>query len=180
MLLESYTLEIFKSKCQAEAQGVHCYVHLEDDISEVLPFLNSVLGGFVYTNDPPSLTLKASGKLITFHPRKIAINALRDREEAEKIAAWLQREINESWESRDEIEPSTESAKQPSTESAKQPVLIEIFKLLPRTNCRECAEPTCLVFASLAVEGVKDQNDCPPISEENKEQLREYLAGFSF
>jgi ArsR family metal-binding transcriptional regulator len=172
MLLAGYTLEIFKSKCQAEALGVHCYAHLEDDISEVLPYLNTVLGGFVYTNDPPSLTLKASGKLITLHPQKIAINALRDREEAEKIAAWLQREINETWDKRADIKPSTKSA--------QQPVLMEIFKLLPRTNCRECGEPTCLVFAARAVEGVKDQNDCPPISVENKEQLREYLSGFSF
>ena len=172
MLLGSYTLEIFKSKCQAEAQGVHCYIHLEDDISEVLPYLNTILGGFTYTNDPPTLTFKASGKLITLHSRKIAVNALRDREEAEKIAAWLRREINEAWENRDEIKPSSESA--------KQPVLMEIFKLLPRTNCRECGEPTCLVFASRAVEGVKDQNDCPPISVDSREQLREYLSGFSF
>ena len=172
MLLGGYRLEIFKSKCQAEAEGVHCYIHLEADISEVLPYLNTVLGGFIYTNEPPSLMLKASGKLITFHSRKIAINALRDRNEVEKISAWLQREINDAWENRDKIEPNTESA--------KQPVLMEIFKLLPRTNCRECGEPTCLVFASRAVEGVKDQNDCPPISVENNEQLREYLSGFSF
>ena len=172
MLLGGYTLEIFKSKCQAEAEGVHCFVHLEDDISAVLPYLNTVLGGFVNTREPPSLMLKASGKLITLHSRKIAINALRDRNEAEKISGWLQREINEVWEKRDEIVPCTESA--------KQPVLMEIFKLLPRTNCRECGEPTCLVFSSRAVEGVKDQNDCPPISVENKKQLREYLSGFSF
>jgi len=31
------------------------------------------------------------------------------------------------------------------------------------SNCGECGDPTCLVFASLAVEGVKDKNDIPPI-----------------
>jgi len=24
---------------------------------------------------------------------------------------------------------------------------IEIFKLLPKTNCKDCGEPTCLAFA---------------------------------
>ena len=47
MLLTGYSLEIFKSKCYSEAKGVHCFAHLNDDVGEVLPFLNTVLGGFV-------------------------------------------------------------------------------------------------------------------------------------
>ena len=43
MLLEDYTLEIFKSKCQADAKGVHCFAHLGQDVSEALPYLNAVL-----------------------------------------------------------------------------------------------------------------------------------------
>jgi cold shock CspA family protein len=92
--------------------------------------------------------------------------------EAEKIVAWLQREINEAWDRRAEIETSTESA--------RQPVLLEVLKLLPRTNCHECNEPTCLVFAARVIAGVKDQNDCPPISEENKTHLGVYLSQFRF
>lgn len=172
MLLQGYELEIFKSKCQSDAQGVHCFAHLNNDVREVLPYLNTVLGGFVYTHEPPALTLKNYGKLITIHPRKIAVNALRDEEEAEKIIAWLQREINETWDRRAEIEPCTESA--------RQPVLLEVLKLLPRTNCRECHDPTCLVFASKVIEGAKDQNDCPPMAEEKKQQLAEYLSQFRF
>ena len=86
MLLTGYRLEIFKSKCDTEATGVHCFAHLRDDISAVLPFLNSVLGAFVYISNPPSLMLKNYGKLITLEARKIAVNALKGEEEAEKIA----------------------------------------------------------------------------------------------
>ena len=172
MFVGGYSLEIFKSKCDSNAKGVHCFVHLEDDISEVLPYLNSRLGGFVYTQDPPSLTLKHYGKLLTFHPEKIAVNALKDRHEAEQIADWLFREINETWERRREI--------QPSTDSAKQPTLIEVLKLLPKTNCRKCNEPTCMVFATRVVDGVKNEKDCLEISIENKEKLEMYLSGFRF
>jgi ArsR family metal-binding transcriptional regulator len=172
MLLTGYSLEICKSKCQADAKGVHCFVQLDDDVSAVLPYLNTVLGGFVYTTEPPALTLKNYGKLITIHPRRIAINALRDREEAEKIAAWLQREINGTWQNRAEIEPSTSSA--------RQPVLLEILKLLPRTNCRQCGDATCLVFAAKAVEGVRNQDDCPPLLAANRTLLAEYLSSFRF
>lgn len=172
MLLTGYTLEIFRSKCNAGAQTLHCFAHLHDDVGEVLPYLNTVLGGFSCTREPPSLTLKNSGKLITIHPRKIAVNALKDEDQAQKIIAWLQREINSTWESRGSIEPRFTGA--------RQPALIEILKLLPRTNCRECGLPTCMVFAAQAVEGVKDHNSCPTLPEEKKLALAEYLSQFHF
>ena len=172
MLLKGYSLEIFKSKCNAAAIGVHCHAHLTDDVSDVLPYLNTVLGGHIYTENPPSLSLKIYNKLITIHARKIAVNALNDREEAEKIIAWLQREINDAWENRAAIEPSTKSAQQPQ--------FLEIFKLLPRTNCKQCGDPTCMVFATKVLEGGRDQNDCPAIDPQKKVQLQDYLAQFSF
>ena len=172
MLLTGYKLEIFKSKCDTEATGVHCFAHLSDDISAVLPFLNSVLGAFVYISNPPSLMLKNYGKLITLEARKIAVNALKDEEEAEKIIAWLQREINETWEKRGVIDPSTESE--------RRPVLLDVLKLLPRTNCQECGEKTCMVFATRVIEGSFDQEDCPSINTEKKEMLKTYLSQFRF
>ncbi len=172
MLLKGYTLDIVKSHCDPDAKGVHCYVNLQNDIKAVLPYLNTVLGGFIYTENPPTLTLKVHGKLITLHSTTIAINALRDEEEAEKVAEWLQREINDTWKRRQEIEPSTKSC--------ERPVLMEVFKLLPRTNCRECGQPTCLVFASLVVEGAKDQEDCPAMTPGNSNELKAYLSQFYF
>ena len=96
MLLRGYTLEIFRSKCHAGAETLHCFAHLSDDVGPVLPYLKTVLGGFACCPEPPALTLRSSGKLITIHARKIAVNALKDEEEAEKLVAWLQREINEA------------------------------------------------------------------------------------
>ena len=172
MLLPGYTLEIFRSKCHAGAQTLHCFAHLHDDVSQALPYLNTVLGGFSYTREPPSLTLKNSGKLITIHARKIAVNALQDEQQAEKIVAWLQREINGAWEARQTIEPSVTGAIQPS--------LMEILKLLPKTNCRQCAQPTCMVFAVRVMEGAKDGNDCPALADDKREKLSAYLAQFRF
>jgi ArsR family metal-binding transcriptional regulator len=54
-----------------------------------------------YTREPPSLTLKNSSKLSTIHAHNIAVNALQDEEQAEKIVAWLLREITSAWENRE-------------------------------------------------------------------------------
>lgn len=172
MLLQSYTKDIFRPECNPSFQSLHCIAHLDQDVSEALPYLNSMLGGFDYFKEPPAVTFRIQGKIITVHPREIAVNALKDEEEADKILQWLQREINEAWEKRDQIEPRFESSPKPK--------ILEILKLLPKTNCRECGQPTCMVFAALAAQDVKNADDCPALTEEKKMFLQAYLARFRF
>ena len=171
MLLESYRLEIFNNQCMPGAMTVQCFVHLDQDVSAVLPYLNGELGGFTYIREPPSVTFQMHGKLLTVHGRKIAVNALKDEAEAKKIVEWLKREINGVWENRDTITPRYEGMPQPQ--------LIQILKCLPKTNCRECGEPTCMVFATRVAEGVKGSGDCPPMNAESKQSVDDYMAGFS-
>jgi acetyl-CoA decarbonylase/synthase complex subunit gamma len=53
---------------------------------------------------------------------------------------------------------------------------IEIFKLLPKTNCKECGEPTCLAFAMKLAAGKAELAACPHVSEEAKAKLSEAAA----
>jgi ArsR family metal-binding transcriptional regulator len=170
MLLQSYTKEIFRPECNPSFQSLHCIAHLDQDVSEALPYLNSMLGGFDYFKEPPAVTFRIQGKIITVHPREIAVNALKDEEEADKILQWLQREINEAWEKRDQIKPKYEGLPKPK--------LLEILKLLPKTNCRECGEVTCMVFAARVAEGAKGPEQCPSLKEENRTKLNQYMTGF--
>ena len=85
MLLTGYKKEIFKPECNPHFESLHCFAHLENDIGEVIPYLNTVLGGTAYQKNPPSVMFQVSGRLIAIHPRKIAINALKDEHEADKI-----------------------------------------------------------------------------------------------
>jgi ArsR family metal-binding transcriptional regulator len=172
MLLTGYRKEIVRPECNPNFVSVHCIAHLDEDIGEALPYLNASLGGFQYVKNPPSVTFKAHGKLITVHSRQININALKEEAEADKILKSLIQEINEAWDRRAEIEPSYESQSSPS--------MLEILKLLPKTNCRECGEPTCMVFAIRVTEGVKGPEDCPPLEHENAGKLTEYLTQFDF
>ena len=48
---------------------------------------------------------------------------------------------------------------------------IEIFKLLPKTNCGDCGVPTCLAFAMSLAAGKAELSKCPHVSEEAKSQL---------
>jgi ArsR family metal-binding transcriptional regulator len=170
MLVAGYRLEIFNNECMPGALSVQCFAHLDQDAGPALPYLNAVLGGFTYIRTPPSVTFRIQGKLITVHGRKIAVNALKDEQEARKIVEWLLREINSAWEGRTEIEPSYQGVPRPR--------MIDILRLLPKTNCKACGAPTCLVFATQVADGIKGQNDCPPLDDGSKAKLAAYLEPF--
>lgn len=53
---------------------------------------------------------------------------------------------------------------------------IEIFKLLPKTNCQECGVPTCMAFAVKLAAGQAELDACPYVSAEAREKLEEASA----
>ena len=57
---------------------------------------------------------------------------------------------------------------------------IDVYKLLPGTNCRECRESNCMAFATRVVNGEIVLIDCPPVLTEkyrdNYQKLTELLA----
>jgi len=53
---------------------------------------------------------------------------------------------------------------------------IQIYKLLPQTNCKECGFPTCLAFAMKLAAKQVELSACPYVTEENKAQLAESSA----
>jgi acetyl-CoA decarbonylase/synthase complex subunit gamma len=53
---------------------------------------------------------------------------------------------------------------------------IEIYKLLPKTNCGKCGVPTCLAFAMKLANKQAELSACPDVSEDVKTQLEESSA----
>ncbi|MFC1654301.1 acetyl-CoA decarbonylase/synthase complex subunit gamma [Myxococcota bacterium] len=48
---------------------------------------------------------------------------------------------------------------------------IQIFQMLPKTNCKECGVPTCLAFAMNLAAGKAELTACPYVSDEAKQKL---------
>ena len=53
---------------------------------------------------------------------------------------------------------------------------VEIFKLLPKTNCKKCGQPTCLAFAMKLAQRQTSIDQCPDVSEDAKQKLGEASA----
>jgi ArsR family metal-binding transcriptional regulator len=169
MLVKNYHLEYCRPP-NPEATHLRGLARFDENIEELLPYLNTVLRGHLYMREPPSLTIKFRAKLITFHPHDIAINILKDEEEAEEIVRWLVGVINDTWAKRETIKATYEVPPQPR--------ILEILKLLPRTNCRACGEPTCLVFATRLSNGETAPGACPGREAGALDLLQNYLQQF--
>ena len=168
MLIETYDLEVFTPPREPGAERFSAVARLEADIREVLPYLNATLRGAVYNPGAPALTWKKGGHNIAFHPTQIAVSNVPDREAAIDGVEGLVKLVNRTWERRAEIEPSYEVRRRPS--------LMEVYKLLPRTNCKVCGEGSCFIFANKLVAGHVELQDCPVLNEPQYAKQQVHLA----
>ena len=173
MLIESYDLAIEVSRHSADEFEYEAMAHLPVDISSVLPYLNATLKSGFYLSDGPAFSWRQGDHKIGFWSDRIAVDHLETREQAKEIIDQLVKLVNDVWERRAEIEPDTR------THENLQP--LELYRLLPRTNCKECGENTCFNFALKLAAGQTTLKQCGPLyesaeHEEERTQLEEQVA----
>ena len=53
---------------------------------------------------------------------------------------------------------------------------LDIFKLSPKKNCKECGSPTCMAFCMKVAQGAVEIDKCPYFSDDAKAMLNEQTA----
>lgn len=156
-LIPGYELELFTPPWDPELDGYVAKANLPGDIREVIPYLNAVISGAVYNPEADALTWKEDGFSFGVHPHEVATYLVEDRAEAERVLGQVIERINACRSQREQIRPSHAARQRPKP--------LELYGLLPRTNCGECGEPTCFTFALklIALEAVPER--CPPLKE---------------
>ncbi len=167
MLLNDYQLRIVLPECDFSAETVNAIVALSEDISEVLPYLNTVLKGLLFIDKNKILTVKRGGHLITFRPREIDITKLKDEKEAKAVMEELKEMINETYQNRDKIEPDYTTVKELKSS--------DVLKFLPGTNCKECGERTCFSFSFKLIRREVEISKCKPLFSRVYQVKREAL-----
>ena len=157
-LIHSWDLELIRPPCLPGAEIWDAKAHLEVDIGELLPYLNAALPGARFFPAGEVLIWRNAGRKYSFRPREIGSAPVKDNEEARRVIADAVQMVNDIWSRREELEPDFTPAKEP-------PGLLEIYKLLPRTNCGECGCSTCMAFAKALREGAATVFECRPLCE---------------
>lgn len=164
MLLHSYKITRILP-CLADPMKIRVIADVSGETQEVFPYLNAILKGCIYNHPANTLTIRKDQKLITLHALHITLAKIEDENEAEELLKWLRDLVNETYEKRGQIEPNYSMAAELKA--------LDIFKLLPGTNCKKCGEPTCLAFAvKLAGREIEIPKCIPLFSDEYQEKRK--------
>jgi ArsR family metal-binding transcriptional regulator len=138
-------------------------------IDGVLPLLNAILPNVVsYHPFSGVMTLRRKPGLLTLYPNKVMITQVADVEEGLALLAAVRDLINQTWARRDEIQPRPEGRRVPRP--------LDVYELLPRSNCRACGEATCMAFAFGLLESRHRPEECPPLADPAYAAQRQALA----
>ena len=167
MLLSSYTYEVSLPECVPSAVRVNAIAELSEDIREVLPYLNARVKAGIYNHEGGTLRFVHEGHAINLFPHRITVSGLRDRREAVQVLEWVKDFINTTWQNRQEIEPSFRRGDEVK--------IIDVYRMLPGTNCGECGEPTCMAFAAKLARQEAESSECRPLLSHEWEEKRQIL-----
>jgi len=153
--------------CTADPTKIRIIAHLTGDLGAVFPYLNAEMREASYNVKAPTFTFMDGYRMISMYPRRIAVAKADEIVDAWRTLEMIRRRVADVWSRRSQITPSDEMRARPPA--------LEIFKRLPKTNCRACGERTCLAFAVRVQVGEVSVSKCLPIFQGEFGHLREAL-----
>jgi ArsR family metal-binding transcriptional regulator len=158
--------------CIADPEKNRVLAEFTDDISEVFPFLNTMVPNLIYNPGANFVSIKRQGRLLTFYPRGASLAKVDGTQDAEAQLRWFQTVCNQTWQQRGEITPCYVRRKTADP--------LDVYQLLPQINCRACGLATCWAFAWELLFGDLTLAACPHLSDpayrEGGRRLEELLG----
>ncbi len=154
--------------CLADPTKIRVIAELSEDVQPVLPYLAALLPQAGYNHAAGILTLVLEGRLLTVYPRVVTLAKALDEDDAAGVLEWLRMRINEAAARQAELTPCLGRRRSPR--------ILDVYKLLPGSNCRRCGEATCMALAGRLIFGEARLADCPRLGEAEFARNRALLA----
>ncbi len=154
--------------CVADETKIRLIAHLTGDLTDVFPYMNAEMREASYNRNAPTFTFMMGYRMISLYPRRIAVAKADEIVDGWRTLEAIRRRVNETWARRAEITPCYKMREKPPA--------LEIFKRLPRTNCRACKEQTCLAFAVKLWSGGGELSRCKLVFGGGHSRLRPALV----
>jgi len=166
-IAKDYDLHLEAPGCEPGAEYWNATARFNDDLSEVFPYLNALWKDVIYSPAAKQLTWRYDDHGVAIKASEITISNLPDRDtaaiEMERIVA----EINRIWMDRNQITPLHTPR--------KRLVAMEIYQLLPQTNCKSCGQPSCFSFAARVTVGEARLQSCAPLFEDARFDAKRHM-----
>ena len=145
--------------CLAEPGRIIVIAQPSRSLDEVLPLVAATAPTLIAFNPQAlTLTLRRQPGFITFYRDQVIITQVQGVSEGLELLSTLRDLVNQCWERRTTIVPASETRRAPRP--------LDVWTLLPRTNCKRCGETTCLAFASGVLLRKRTVDECPVLAED--------------
>jgi len=124
-------------------------------LTEVLPYLATLPGIIAWNPEASTLTFRRPHGFMTLYADKVYITQIQDAAEGQELLAALTEAVNAVWEKRSELIAMTTKKRAPRH--------LDLWELLPRTNCKQCGEATCMAFAVGLLQQKRELAECLPL-----------------
>jgi ArsR family metal-binding transcriptional regulator len=142
--------------CLAEPGKVIVIGEPGRSLAEVIPYLATLPGVIAYNPDTLTLTFRRQPGFMTFYPDKVYITQVENIEVGLELFQAIVVAINATWEHRAELVAPTAARRAPRW--------LDIFTLVPQTNCKQCGEATCMAFAAAILQQRRSLAECLPMA----------------
>jgi ArsR family metal-binding transcriptional regulator len=154
MFLDSIAL-IQTLPCLAKPGKIIVVGKPSQPLNDVLPYLATLPNVIAYNPEQCTLTFRRQAGFLTLHADRVHITQVKDLEEGLELLTALTDAINATWDHRQELVAVTAHRQAPRP--------LDIWTLLPQTNCRRCGEATCMAFAFALIQRKRALTDCLPL-----------------
>jgi ArsR family metal-binding transcriptional regulator len=142
--------------CHPGVTVYKAYFKLLTDVSDLFPFINAVAERATYYEKPHHIQFALKEKRCALYPDEVHIAMFENRQQAIEFFDTFCEFLNDIEAQKDSIKPNY---------TVYKPIpVIEIFKLLPKTNCKECGYLTCMAFAAALSQKEASLDQCPELN----------------
>ncbi|QTA90958.1 LuxR C-terminal-related transcriptional regulator [Desulfonema magnum] len=157
MLIKGYSdfslskVGIKSSFVPAASWGAH--FKLDNDVSELFPYINATFKDAVFYDKPEYIKFVIDGFQCVLYPDDVIAAPFTNRNQAIEFAERLIHFLNKLHTRKHSLKPNYKKFRPVS--------VIDIYRLLPGTNCKACGFSTCLAFAGALSRGQTTPDQCP-------------------
>ncbi len=128
---------------------------LDQDVCPLFPYINAALDEAVYYEKPEHVRFLFDGYRCFLYPDIIVAHFFESKIAAKDFIAGLIDFLNDIHSQKENIRPNYDQI--------KQVPIIDILKILPKTNCQKCGYLSCMAFAAAISKGKVSVDKCPDI-----------------
>lgn len=144
--------------CLAEPGKIIVVGSPSRDLGDVLPFLATLPNIITYNPDACTLTFRRPQGFLTLYRDKVIFTQVDDAAQGMELLAALVDAINATWTHRHELTAMSKPRRAPRP--------LDVWALLPQSNCKQCGEATCMAFAFALLQQQRDVVECKPLAED--------------